>query len=95
MGSIEQYPCPKCGQYGLVYEGMLAWRSGPRPPRSLASMDVGFLPIADYERERLYACDHCKAEFYEDVEQRAPHLYDEHASGKYIYDRMNSTWRQE
>lgn len=92
----ENYPCPKCGQHSLIYDGMLVWRSGPRPPRALASKEVGFLPRADYERERLYHCAHCGAEFFEDVEQRGRvHLYEEHVAGRYTYDRATGVWRSE
>jgi DNA-directed RNA polymerase subunit RPC12/RpoP len=85
------YSCPKCGK-PLVYDGMLVWRSGPRPPRNLASKNVGFSPRADYERERIYHCDHCGAEFWEDVEQRYPHLYEEGARGKYVYSAFTQSW---
>lgn len=93
MVFYEAYSCPKCGWHTLVYDGMLVWRSGPRPPRKLASKDVNFLPRADYERERLYHCEHCGAEFYEDVEQKREHLYEEHGAGKYIYNRGTGVWQ--
>ncbi len=85
--------CPKCGQQSLVYDGTLVWRSGPRPPRELARTTVGFLPRADYELERLYHCLHCGAEFYADVEQRQPHLYEEGQPGRYTYDEETASWR--
>lgn len=86
---IESYPCPKCGEHCLIYEGMLVWRSGPRPPRRLARKHIAFSARADYERERLYRCEQCGAEFFQDVEQRSAHLYEEHVGGQYHY---NSAW---
>lgn len=86
--------CPKCGKPGLVYDGMLAWGSGPRPSRKLASLEVDFLSRADYERENLYHCSQCGVQFYEDVEQRRRlHLYEEGVTGQYIYDRVTSSWQ--
>jgi hypothetical protein len=58
----------------------------------MASRDVGFLPRADYERERLYHCQNCEAEFYEDVEQREIHLYEEGGS-RYSYDNLSGSWQ--
>lgn len=84
--------CPKCGENSLIYDGMLVWRSGPRPPRSLARKKVGFSPRADYERERIYHCDQCSAEFWEDMERGLPHLYEEGVSGRYTYDAANQRW---
>jgi DNA-directed RNA polymerase subunit RPC12/RpoP len=81
----ESYPCPKCGKHRLIYDGMLVWRSGPRPPRK-----ESFSSRADYERERLYHCDQCGAEFFQDVEQRSIHLYEENVAGQYLY---NGAWR--
>ena len=94
MTLSDTYPCPKCGQYDLVYDGMLAWRSGPRPPRKMARKDVGFSRRSDYERQRLYHCQHCEIEFYEDVEQRRQvHLYEEGVFGRYSYDKMTENWQ--
>ena len=90
--TIESYPCPKCGETRLIYEEMLVWRSGPRPPRNSARKQVGFSPRADYERERLYRCDHCGAEYFQDMEQKSPHLYPENAAGQYAYNRAWKTW---
>lgn len=89
----ESYPCPVCGEGHLVYEGMLVWRSGPRPPRELARKNVGFSPRADYERERIYHCAGCGAEFFEDMENKRPHLYGE-KGGYYTYDRWEGIWRR-
>lgn len=89
---MSKTQCPKCGEDSLVYDGMLVWRSGPRPPRKLARKEVGFSPRADYERERIYHCARCKAEFFEDMEQRRPHLYEEGQSGKYLYDTAQQCW---
>jgi len=69
---------------------MLVWRSGSRPPRKLASKQVTFGFRGDYETERLYHCDQCGAEFFQDVEQRSTHLYEENVGGQYLY---NSVWR--
>lgn len=90
---ILPYPCPKCGQHSVVYEGLLVWRSGDRPPRSLARKQVTFSARADYERERIYHCKICGAEFFQDVEQRRVHLYEE-KGGFYWYDASNGQWKQ-
>ena len=87
------YPCPQCNQHQLVYDGMLVWRSGSRPPRNLARKQIGFSPRADYERERVYHCNHCGAEFFEDMEQRRPHLYVEGDGGKYVYNSLERQWQ--
>lgn len=88
--NMESYPCPKCGEHRLIYDGMLVWRSGTRPPRNLARKQISFTARADYERERLYHCEQCGAEFFQDVEQHSVHLYEEHVGGQYLY---NSAWR--
>jgi hypothetical protein len=88
----DSRPCPQCGEYRLVYDGMLVWRSGPRPPRNLARKKVGFSPRADYERERCYHCAACKAEFFEDMEIRQPHLYEEGTRHKYLYSALKRGW---
>jgi predicted RNA-binding Zn-ribbon protein involved in translation (DUF1610 family) len=94
MNLAKHYPCPKCGQQSLVYDGMLVWRSGPRPPRKMARKEVGFSPRADYERERLYHCQQCGTEFYEDMEQRRHvHLYEEGVSGRHTYDGVRKSWQ--
>jgi hypothetical protein len=94
MHSIENCPCPKCRQHTLVYDGMLAWRSGPRPPRSLASKHLASLPRADYEVEQLYHCQNCQAEFFADVEQRHLHLYEEGVGGQLIYNDLTTEWER-
>ena len=81
-----------CGEYGLIYEGMLVWRSGPRPPRKLARKQVGFSPRADYERERLYHCDRCGTKFYQDMEQKSIHLYAETEIGHFVFDHSRQAW---
>lgn len=86
------YPCPKCGEHRVVYDGLLVWRSGDRPPRNLARKQVGFSPRADYERERIYHCRNCGAEFYQDVEQRRFHLYEEGKQGVFRYITAHETW---
>lgn len=78
----EARPCPKCGAHRLVYDGMLVWRSGPRPPRKLARKNVRFSHRADMERERCYHCEACGAEFFQDMETRRSHLYEEAAAEK-------------
>lgn len=85
MTLIETYPCPKCGEYRLVYDGMLVWRSGSRPPRRLARKEIGFSPRADYERERCYHCENCGAEFFEDVDSSVIRLYEEGGKGVYEF----------
>jgi hypothetical protein len=75
----------------VVYDGLLVWRSGPRPPRNLARKQVAFSPRADVERERIYHCEHCAAEYFSDVENRQPHLYAE-GGGLYTYNRTWKTW---
>jgi len=92
VADIFPYPCPKCGEYRVLYEGMLMWRSGDRPPRNLARKKVGFSPRADYERERIYRCDHCGAEFYQDAEQSKDRLYEEGVRGQYMYNGAWKTW---
>ncbi len=84
--------CPKCHQNSLIYDGMLVWRSGPRPPRNLARKEIGFSPRADYERERIYHCSQCGAEFWEDMEQRRAHLYEEGVPGQYVFDSGKKRW---
>ena len=90
----ESYPCPKCGATGLIYEGMLVWRSGPRPPRELARKNVAISPRADVEREQCYRCNNCGAQYYADWDQRRPHLYNEGAPGKYLFSATEGTWLQ-
>jgi hypothetical protein len=59
----------------------------------LARKQVGFSPRADYERERLYHCDNCGAEFFQDMEQRRSiHLYEEGVSGRYTYNAAEGRW---
>ena len=94
MNTTPFAQCPKCSKNSLVYDGMLVWRSGPRPPRKLARKKVGFSPRADYERERIYHCGQCGAEYFEDMEQRTPHLYEEGTPGKYVYDLAKARWVQ-
>jgi hypothetical protein len=71
---------------------MLIWRSGPRPPRNLARKNAGFSPRADHERERCYHCAECKAEFFADMENRQPHLYEEGTRFKYLYSGLKHGW---
>jgi predicted RNA-binding Zn-ribbon protein involved in translation (DUF1610 family) len=90
------YPCPKCGEYSVVYDGLLVWRSGDRPPRSLARKRVAFSPRSDYERERIYHCQSCGAEYFADVEmKRIPHLFPEGGRGIYKYAAVGGTWMHE
>lgn len=95
MTETEAYPCPKCGKTGLVYDGMLAWKRGSRPPRELARKDLNLAAGGDYERENIYHCSQCGAQFFEDVEQSMQiHLYEE-GNGKFVYDRAASSWRMD
>ena len=107
--TTESCPCPKCGDYRLVYDGMLAWRRGePRPSRNSSSKggkppSLGRLQgqqawlsssvRADDERSSLYHCDSCRAEFFHDMGQRSLHLYEEGVSGKYVYDESTGQWQ--
>lgn len=91
---IEQCPCPLCGASSLVCDGMLAWRSGPRPPRSCARATIDYLPRADYEVESLYHCDACGAEYFADAEDSRLHLYPEGGSGRYDYYPFVKEWRR-
>jgi DNA-directed RNA polymerase subunit RPC12/RpoP len=91
---VPSLPCPKCGQKGLTYDGMLVWRSGKRPPRAWACKEVSFSLNADYEHERCYHCAMCDAEFFEDLENKQVHLYEED-DGQYSYDRATGTWTHE
>lgn len=91
---VEQCPCPRCGEYRLTDDGMLAWRSGTRPPRSCARADIGYLPRADYEVERLYHCAACGAEYFADTEDSRLHLYPEGGGGRYDYYPFVREWRR-
>jgi len=95
--TIDQlYPCPQCGEHRLVYDGWLAWRSGPRPLRQWASKrPLPFSPRADRERERCYHCEHCGVEFFEDMETTRINLYVEGGAGSYTYDEAAGGWRRE
>ncbi len=88
--AIVSYPCPKCGEYRLVYDGMLVWRSGPRPPRNLARKQVASSPRADVERDYCYHCAHCGAEFSNDT--RGIRLSEEGVSGEYKYNAAEGSW---
>jgi hypothetical protein len=90
---LFSYPCPLCGAHQVVYDGMLVWRSGDRPPRSLARKQVAFSPRADYERERIYHCAACGAEYFADMENRQIHLYCE-GGGLYHYNHAWRTWQK-
>jgi hypothetical protein len=75
-------PCPICGERKLVWEGILHWSGGSKPPRNLARKEVTFSRRADLEREYLYHCENCCSEYYQDWERirgRSPsiHLYEE------------------
>lgn len=89
----ESYPCPQCGAYCLVYDGVLMWRGGSRPPRSLARKDVGYFH-RDCERERSYHCTCCGTEFFQDVETSALHLYVEGGGGRYDWDEAGRRWQR-
>jgi len=91
---VIQCPCPLCAEYRLIYDGMLAWRSGPRPPRSCARATIDYLPRADYEVEALYHCAACGAEFFEDTEDSRLHLYPEGGGGRYDYVPIAKEWRR-
>jgi len=84
--------CPRCGQDSLIYDGMLVWRSGPRPPRESARKKVGFSSRSDYERERIYHCGECGVEYWADADRRTPHLHEEGAPRRYTYDKDNQGW---
>ena len=89
----NSYPCPKCGDYTLIYDGMLAWRSGPRPPHTLARKNIPLSIRADYERERCYHCANCGAEFWQDMDMpKKIHLYEEGVSGQYLYNAVEKQW---
>ena len=91
---ILPYPCPKCGQRRVLYDGMLVWRRGDRPPRSGARKAYGLTARADYERERIYHCAQCGAEFFQDVEISHPHLFEERVGGMYEYDMSGGGWKR-
>ncbi|MBN2146633.1 MAG: hypothetical protein JW726_04555 [Anaerolineales bacterium] len=90
------HPCPKCGQMSLVYDGMLAWTDGhPRPPRHLASKNVTLSPRGNQEREDIYHCSHCGAEFFQDLEfHRQVHLW-EVKGKKYLHDSSHGWYTEE
>jgi DNA-directed RNA polymerase subunit RPC12/RpoP len=89
--AMVSYPCPKCGEHRLVYDGMLVWRSGPRPPRRLARKQVGFSPRADVERDYCYHCEHCGAEF-SNWDAGGIRLRKEGVSGEYTYNAGEGSW---
>lgn len=58
MTENASLPCPRCGESTLMHDGIVRWRSGPCPPRSLTrpSGQLGTSPRADYDEA---AYDHC------------------------------------
>jgi len=72
----ERYPCPVCGEQAIVYDGSVKWRSGDRPPRSLATKkELGFSPRADYELAHYFHCAHCGTPLVDFLDDRyEPHF---------------------
>ncbi len=88
----ESFPCPKCGERSLIYDGILAWRSGPRPPRELARKDAVMSTTGVFEAEYCYHCAQCHAEYFMDWESSSIELFDEGGSGLYIYNPPQGNW---
>ncbi len=89
---ILNYPCPKCGQPGLAYDGMLAWPAGPRPDRALARQDLVPDKLGKLEHQRIYHCSLCGGEFFEDMRAKRTHLYEEGREGKHVYNTLTGKW---
>jgi hypothetical protein len=56
MSETTPSPCPYCGAHQLMDDGIVRWRSGLRPPRSLAGPreGLGVPPRADYDESAYY-----------------------------------------
>lgn len=105
--ATEPYPCPKCGEYRLIYDGMLVWRSGERrPSRKMASKQGKPPPTwerkqawvstrlrSEYERHSLYHCANCRAEFFRTMGRPNIHLYEESVAGMYTFDKVAKSWQ--
>jgi hypothetical protein len=91
---VELIPCPVCGEYQLVYDGSVRWRSGTRPPRSLATKGpMGFSPRADYENAHYLHCQSCETKFIDHSDHRDYHiLHVEGGPGSYRYNRGGRYW---
>ena len=72
---VNTQPCPKCNRTSLVFDGSVKWRSGPRPPRELATKGcLGSSPRADFDVAHYLHCANCLARFYDLVDGRKPRL---------------------
>jgi hypothetical protein len=72
---VNAQPCPNCGEKALVYDGSVKWRSGSRPPRSLATKgSLGSSPRADFEIVHYLHCANCQTHYYDYINGRKPQL---------------------
>ncbi|MBN1580072.1 MAG: hypothetical protein JXA89_05175 [Anaerolineae bacterium] len=75
----------------------MRWRSGPRPPRKLATPRerLGVSPRADYDESAYYHCVGCGTQFIDHL--ASPHglsrLQVEGGGPTYRYDDAARTWR--
>jgi DNA-directed RNA polymerase subunit RPC12/RpoP len=98
MSKATPCPCPHCGERRLEYDGIVRWRSGPRPPRSLARPrdQLGFSPRADYDESAYYHCHSCGTEFIDHlVSSYAPlSLQAEGGGPTYVFNRSTKAWQK-
>jgi DNA-directed RNA polymerase subunit RPC12/RpoP len=98
MSETTSYPCPQCGAQQLVCDGFVRWRSGPRPPRSLAvSRDrLGFSPRADFDESAYYHCEDCSAEFVDHIvsSHGLSSLQVEGGGPSYRFNRLTQVWQK-
>jgi predicted RNA-binding Zn-ribbon protein involved in translation (DUF1610 family) len=97
MAETTSHPCPLCGMQQLVYDGIVRWRSGTRPPRSLARPReaLGFSPRADYDESAYYHCASCGAEFVDHLISRHGPVTLQAVGGgpDYVYDENTQEWQ--
>ena len=91
---VEPLPCPVCAEPRLVYDGSVRWRSGPRPPRSLATKgSLGTSPRADYENAHYLHCQNCATKLIDHSDHRDYSIvHVEDGPGCYRYDRPTRRW---
>lgn len=98
MAELTPYPCPFCGAQRLMYDGIVRWRSGERPPRSLAvpREKLGFPARADYDESAYYHCEGCGAEYVDHlISSHGPvRLQAESGGPTYVYDSLTKGWQE-
>jgi len=98
MSETTAYPCPRCRVGPLTYDGIVRWRSGRRPPRSLARPreQLGNSPRGDYDESAYYHCQNCGTEFIDPLmSSRGPLRLQEAGGGPvYVYDKNAQTWQK-